>query len=1039
MAQAESVVGRRHLRRTVAVVAVASILLLASFVVFRSDLTPSAGAHPGPARVSNLIATNAFDWPELHGTAQLSGYTVNTTLSTANASSLGVRWATDLYSAALDSPVVAYDPTLGETLAYIGTESGGVLGVDLANGAIVWGDWFGSPIRVTPVVYDGAVYVGTFQTPALYKLDTTTGAVDCRTVIPMEIEGTPTIATPPGGVATVYLGTEDTSAASGPFMAVNAQTCAIEWEFTGYNQTAGSWTPASYAVDAHGVPLVIFGTSDPDSSVYALNAVTGKEVWRFQSYNPSPGAYDVGAGAVLSSPGVNGFADGVAYVPSKYGIMYALDLTTGAEIWSTNFNAIAGVTEGGRSTPALDGTNLVFGYNGGLFDLDALTGAVEWQYTDSTHTEIISAPAIIGTTADAVVAAGDVAGNFDVVSLATGTLLYHYETGGYISASPAVSNGSVLIASSDGFLYDFAVGGGNLASLPVTGVTAPTQGSQVANPSGDLVVTGTASDSLGVSGVRVAIQTAGSSGPWWDSSTAAWVAGPFANSAHLASPGATSTAWSFTYPVPRGGGVYSLSAYAVSTGGQSDIHGPLVGFTVLESTKGPHLKVSPGAVAPGASVTLTGGGFTKSESINFTLDGTVLGSVNASSTGSVPATKVKVPSKTPFGLNALDAIQSGSGKNTTAAITIENSWEQTGVNAGHTNFDANDPTLNDHVYLGKNTWLYEAWQFSPETQFLSSPSIANGVLYAADGSGDVYAIDTANGGLLWTYTFASSMAIYDAPAVDPTEGLVFVATSSGTIAALSSSTGAPVWSASPGGNLSAPVYGSNDVFLTSSTGTVSAYAEASGSLVWSTTVAGVSLAAPTVDTTAHRLFIGTTTGHVLELSAATGAQEWSFTTSGAVTAAITLYDGSLYFGTNGGTVYSLSEPTGALLWSYSVGSPITVGGTFLTEGVQSGHDEYAVGAASGRIDVLRASTGTVDFSVTEKSAIVGLGSVDGIIAFETASGTAGATRGYTSLVIWDFTTPGGLASAPVIVDGAIYLATENGNLYAFTTFGQPPD
>ena len=63
--------------------------------------------------------------------------------------------------------------------------------------------------------------------------------------------------------------------------------------------------------------------------------ITGKLVWRFQTLAGTD--LDVGAGITTSAPGVNGFADGVAYVDGKDGILYAIDLTTGLQIWVWNF------------------------------------------------------------------------------------------------------------------------------------------------------------------------------------------------------------------------------------------------------------------------------------------------------------------------------------------------------------------------------------------------------------------------------------------------------------------------------------------------------------------------------------------------------------------------------------------------------------------------------------------------------------------------------------------------------------------------------
>ena len=124
----------------------------------------------GPTSIPGIFSLSPFqpnrpDWPELHQNPMLTGYTANSTINATNAGTLGVEWDTYLYGSALDSPVIAYDPILHETLAYIGTETGNVLGINIANGQIVWGLWLGSPIRSSPLVYGGSVYIGTLVQP----------------------------------------------------------------------------------------------------------------------------------------------------------------------------------------------------------------------------------------------------------------------------------------------------------------------------------------------------------------------------------------------------------------------------------------------------------------------------------------------------------------------------------------------------------------------------------------------------------------------------------------------------------------------------------------------------------------------------------------------------------------------------------------------------------------------------------------------------------------------------------------------------------
>jgi outer membrane protein assembly factor BamB len=70
---------------------------------------------------------------------------------------------------------------------------------------------------------------------------------------------------------------------------------------------------------------VVYIGSD-DGKVYALNATTGSKLW---SYTTSGGT---GANAVVSSPAV---ANGIVYLGSEDGQAYALNGSTGAKLWNT--------------------------------------------------------------------------------------------------------------------------------------------------------------------------------------------------------------------------------------------------------------------------------------------------------------------------------------------------------------------------------------------------------------------------------------------------------------------------------------------------------------------------------------------------------------------------------------------------------------------------------------------------------------------------------------------------------------------------------
>ena len=624
-------VGRSALGGLVAVVAATALLAGTGSFAAPAGASPVTAGHAAGTGTKGRPAdgSSAFDWPELHLNPQLGGYAANGTVSTANAAGLGVHWATDLYAAVLDSPAVAYDSSTGQTLGYVGTDSGDFFAIDMATGNIVWSTQLSGAVQASPVVSNGAVWVGTRTNPTIYKLDATTGAIDCSQAFAGGmLFSSPVAATPPGGTASVYFADLASGNADGKVLSISAATCATQWNFHSYQLSSSSWDPLTYAIDATGEPLVLFGSADPDDAAYAVDAVTGKKVWRFMT--AGTGDDDVGSGLTVSPPGVNGFADGAVYVPGKDGFVYALDLTTGTQIWKASLGSFGGAANESLSTAALDGINLVVGDAIGVIDFNAVTGTSIWKYQDPTTSqisppgpsEVISSPDISGPAGQEVVTFTDLSGAFRVLSLATGTQLYQYQTGSWISASPAVSNGDILFGSSDGFLYDMEAGAGNDA--PTTAITSPALGATVANPGGNQTVTGTAADSAGVAGVVVAVRQGGPGGMWWDVATSTWSATPVTEPATLASPGATSTGWSVSFPVPASGDAYRVDAYAVSADGPSARPAADDEFFVSPAAGEPTLSLSPGFAAPAATVSVSGSGFSPGETVTISLLGTVL-------------------------------------------------------------------------------------------------------------------------------------------------------------------------------------------------------------------------------------------------------------------------------------------------------------------------------------------------------------------------------------------------------------------------------
>lgn len=231
--------------------------------------------------------------------------------------------------------------------------------------------------------------------------------------------------------------------------------------------------------------------------------------------------FDTG-GEVYSSPAI---ANGIVYVASKSGLLYALDAGSGAELWRVTVSdyvtrSSPAVVDGtvyigggfvflaldaktgierwrvpvqysGQATPTVAGGMVVISSQEGyVFGIDARTGEIKWR--SPTDGVTFGTPAI----ADTQVVFGTDAGVLYNLDLGTGKLNWRTPITGAIFASPAILDTAVLIPTQAGTLLAIDLATGEQRW------TAPLGGAETAAVAGDLVVL-SASDG-GIYGIDLA-------------------------------------------------------------------------------------------------------------------------------------------------------------------------------------------------------------------------------------------------------------------------------------------------------------------------------------------------------------------------------------------------------------------------------------------------------------------------------------------------------------------------------------------------------
>lgn len=445
-------------------------------------LVVCVGLILGIAGASSAAAQSSDDWTTFGHDPSHSGVSPDTTLTATNAQNLSTVWSTQIGttpSPILASPAVVYNATLGKTLVYEVTAAGLVDALDATTGSLVWqtqlpygvaSGKLGQADVSSPAVSGNTVYFGT--TGALEALNATTGAIECSFPVPIPagnqaiINASPVVGQVDATGPTVFFGNVALHHEPniGGFWAVTgvgntAGGCQLKWQLAGFNK--GSWDEPGLARGLDGTWVVVFGSANPDDSVYAVNATTGAELWHFKTAFTGTAFHqrdeDVGGGPTFSAPGVNGFADGVVYIIGKDGVEYALDMTTGQDIWSLDLNASLGTTfYDSVADAALVGDTIYESFSWHVLAINATTGAIVWDKALNAN-GIWASPTVAGPAGAQVLLVGTTGGQECVLRLSDGKVLSRSHDGYKIYSSTSVSDGMAFFGGVDGKVY--ALGG----------------------------------------------------------------------------------------------------------------------------------------------------------------------------------------------------------------------------------------------------------------------------------------------------------------------------------------------------------------------------------------------------------------------------------------------------------------------------------------------------------------------------------------------------------------------------------------------------
>jgi outer membrane protein assembly factor BamB len=189
-----------------------------------------------------------------------------------------------------------------------------------------------------------------------------------------------------------------------------------------------------------------FGSLDND--IYAIDANTGTEIWTFET-----------GFSVKSSPAV---VNGKVYTGADDGNIYCLDATTGNKLWQTPAGGITnsilglGYQAPVRSSPMVIGNKVYVGaLDGNVYCLNANSGSVIWKF--QTGGEILATPTIVDNAIYVPSCTPIPNGSLYKLDANDGSVIWNvnipyvldrtFDMGNYLLASPAVGGGMVFVRS----------------------------------------------------------------------------------------------------------------------------------------------------------------------------------------------------------------------------------------------------------------------------------------------------------------------------------------------------------------------------------------------------------------------------------------------------------------------------------------------------------------------------------------------------------------------------------------------------------------
>jgi outer membrane protein assembly factor BamB len=312
------------------------------------------------------------------------------------------------------------------------------------------------------------------------------------------------------------------------------------------------------------------------------------------------------------------------------------------------------------------------------------------------------------------------------------------------------------------------------------------------------------------------------------------------------------------------------------------------------------------------------------------------------------------------------------------------------------------------------------WEFACEDEVRSSPTVAEGILYAGAYDNNLYALDARTGQFVWKY--ATEGGIASSPCI--WRDMVFVGSEDRVFYAINARTGGIAWTCPTGERIrSSPRVEYDRVFFGSDDGHLYAVRAQSGAVRWKFPALQPIRSRPTISDDV--VYFGSEDNHVYALDIQSGSLKWKFRANRGITSSPAVDEGLVFVGSRDWTVYALDAGTGWPLWRRRTNNAVISSPAISEGGV------LYIGSVDGNLYALETKSGrpiwkfSVEGQINCKPAVA-----EGAVYFGSIDEHVYSVDVKTGKLRWSFKTGGPVLSSPFVADGMVYIGSTDNKVYA---------